>query len=542
MNNKVYIIVAVTLLFTVSSVAQSRNSGRVTRTADSNSSVSELSSDDVEDSAERSAVRTTWLANSPGANWFVTLQGGMGYLGTENFRKIAFMDNLSFNGGLVLGKWFSPVWGLGLHTSASRSQNYATPADIWFVGENYPWTGGGVSGPSRTYIKDPAIGLDILTKSKSKPYNNVSGAYLYPFTYYTLGLDMMVNLRNLCGVYNPNAVINPVIYGGLGYVHTLADAKSYMPGVNGIMERFGLQFNFNITRSIALNLTFEDMIVPEIFDRHAGGDLTQDHVISGLLGITINFGDNIFHKAGTKTQARPARAVRSSSGRASAVPKSRIIDDECEGSINCELNALVRNSDRRLWNPKVQPRKKQVFTNNYTLSDSDSDSDESDDDVVEPEPPAKTTKTVRKASNAKTTKTVRPDYDEDDEQNIGEIISNANQEVRAIDFSKPFELTPVFFERGSARVRASQLMSIAKAAVYLDINAHATLEIAAFADKDTGNPQINLVLSKQRAQAVSDIITGKFGIQRDRYTVTYYGDFVQPFPQNNKNRVVLFLK
>ena len=60
--------------------------------------------------------------------------------------------------------------------------------------------------------------------------------------------------------------------------------------------------------------------------------------------------------------------------------------------------------------------------------------------------------------------------------------------------------------------------------------------VTGYADKETGNPRLNLELSKQRAEKVKKaLIAG--GVSSDAVSVDYKGDTVQPFAENERNRV-----
>ncbi len=103
------------------------------------------------------------------------------------------------------------------------------------------------------------------------------------------------------------------------------------------------------------------------------------------------------------------------------------------------------------------------------------------------------------------------------------------------------ELTPVFFTLDSYIVRDNQLLSIANAAKYLINNPGSKLEIAAYADRNTGNPKYNMKLSENRVNAVAKVMIEKFGIAGDRLQLRFYGDTVQPFDENDWNRVAIFI-
>ena len=64
------------------------------------------------------------------------------------------------------------------------------------------------------------------------------------------------------------------------------------------------------------------------------------------------------------------------------------------------------------------------------------------------------------------------------------------------------------------------------------------ISISGYADKGTGNPKINQGYAKQRAEKVAKILQDR-GIAASRMTVESFGDTVQPFPENDKNRCVI---
>lgn len=64
------------------------------------------------------------------------------------------------------------------------------------------------------------------------------------------------------------------------------------------------------------------------------------------------------------------------------------------------------------------------------------------------------------------------------------------------------------------------------------------ISISGYADKGTGNPKINQGYAKQRADKVAKILQER-GIAASRMTVNSYGDTVQPFAENDKNRCVI---
>ncbi len=60
--------------------------------------------------------------------------------------------------------------------------------------------------------------------------------------------------------------------------------------------------------------------------------------------------------------------------------------------------------------------------------------------------------------------------------------------------------------------------------------------IKGYADKGTGNPYVNRKYAKQRAENIKKTLINKYGIDGKMIECMSYGDTVQPYPENDKNR------
>lgn len=65
-----------------------------------------------------------------------------------------------------------------------------------------------------------------------------------------------------------------------------------------------------------------------------------------------------------------------------------------------------------------------------------------------------------------------------------------------------------------------------------------TINVSGYADKGTGNPTLNVGYAQQRAEKVADMLKKK-GVPASQMVVKSYGDTVQPFADNDKNRCVI---
>lgn len=98
----------------------------------------------------------------------------------------------------------------------------------------------------------------------------------------------------------------------------------------------------------------------------------------------------------------------------------------------------------------------------------------------------------------------------------------------------------IFFPTNKATIdNDAQRQAIARAAEYLKANPTATVSLCGYADKTTGSEAFNMNLSAKRAQNVTKLLVNEYGVSRNRIKANWYGDTVQPFKQDNMNRLVV---
>ncbi len=99
----------------------------------------------------------------------------------------------------------------------------------------------------------------------------------------------------------------------------------------------------------------------------------------------------------------------------------------------------------------------------------------------------------------------------------GTITWNVFYKIRESDFNDP----------------DAQLNAIGQ---FLKDHRECKVTIKSYADVQTGNPKINMGYSKQRSEkAVKALVDA--GVDKSIITAEYFGDTVQPFAENDKNRV-----
>ena len=97
----------------------------------------------------------------------------------------------------------------------------------------------------------------------------------------------------------------------------------------------------------------------------------------------------------------------------------------------------------------------------------------------------------------------------------------------------------IFFEINKTVIRDSEAQKVKDIADYLNAHPAAKVMITGYADAGTGNDRINDRLAKGRADVVVKALKEKYGIAESRISFDSKGSRVQPFADNDSNRVYL---
>lgn len=96
----------------------------------------------------------------------------------------------------------------------------------------------------------------------------------------------------------------------------------------------------------------------------------------------------------------------------------------------------------------------------------------------------------------------------------------------------------VFFRLGRYQVRAAQQQAIQEIVTWAKANPKASISLVGYADKGTGSARVNQAISEHRVRSVKNALVRQ-GIDASRITIDAKGDTVQPFAENDLNRVVV---
>lgn len=98
--------------------------------------------------------------------------------------------------------------------------------------------------------------------------------------------------------------------------------------------------------------------------------------------------------------------------------------------------------------------------------------------------------------------------------------------------------TNIYFLINQSIIRDCEIGKLTRLISYLNEHPRAFIRLSGYADKETGNPTINMRLSRERAQVVSNYLISA-GIEEWRIRRFAKGDTVQPFDIPEDNRVCI---
>ncbi|MDR0834373.1 MAG: OmpA family protein [Candidatus Symbiothrix sp.] len=252
-------LMAVLLLSTMTVFAQKELAVANQYPGDDKALTEYLTAVEKQSNEKTSAIRTTWLADRPSSNWFISGQIGLGGVLSDGNTNISnpfkWFDNKDEafwhpTYGLAVGKWFSPVWGLRLSGSHGAAQSFDKK--------------------------------DALTTSEK---------------YIEVTADYLINLKNVFLPYNPKGLFNPVLYLGAGVIHTNEHGKHH-DGFFNLAEKAGLQLNFRLNDAFNIYLDGKVVLAPSDFDLNPYASvISSDLLPSASIGLTYNINFRHFIKA-----------------------------------------------------------------------------------------------------------------------------------------------------------------------------------------------------------------------------------------------------
>ena len=95
-----------------------------------------------------------------------------------------------------------------------------------------------------------------------------------------------------------------------------------------------------------------------------------------------------------------------------------------------------------------------------------------------------------------------------------------------------------FFDiRVTENIQASNVA--AEVANFMKTHDDVVITVVGYADRETGNPKLNVGYARERAERFRNDLIGRYGVDPARISVDSKGDRVQPFAENDLNRCVI---
>lgn len=301
-----------------------------------------------------------------------------------------------------------------------------------------------------------------------------------------IAADCVFDIRGFSGY--KYRIFNPYFFVGAGGMNAFNNGavKENLPDDNRYWEgsrfdyvlRAGLGADFNVSDLVAISLEFAENATSDKFNSKAGD--VFDHQMNLLLGLKFNFGQHSGNKADAIASALAAEEAAKYAAEMAAKAKA-----EAEAAEKAKREAQEK---------------------------------------AEAEARAKAE--AEAAALAAAAKAI-PTYEE--------LKAQAAEKALAADAANA-----VYFVIGTTNFVSNQTKKVNAIIDYLKANPQANVILCGFADKNTGNPDLNMKLSEGRQQKVSEMFE-KAGISSDRISGYWYGDTVQVSNQPSLNRVCIMV-
>ncbi len=118
---------------------------------------------------------------------------------------------------------------------------------------------------------------------------------------------------------------------------------------------------------------------------------------------------------------------------------------------------------------------------------------------------------------------------------VKEVVKGTGTKIKG----EPFTLASILFDTGKADPLNGQEIQFVNIAEYMKKYPEAKIRLEGYADKQTGNDELNLHLSMRRAMRIRSMLINSYGINEKQIETQGIGTNRQPYEENDWNRVVI---
>lgn len=307
--------------------------------------------------------------------------------------------------------------------------------------------------------------------------------------YAQLAADAKFDFINLFSKTYKAHVVNPYFFVGVGGQYRFKNGATadMLPSENLLADfkkfsyvwRGGLGIDFRINDKLGIELEYVENLTDDTFNSKKGDH--HDHQMDLLLGLNFTFG-----------QAKKAKAAAEAALAAEAAAKAAAAEEALR------LKAEQEAAAAKLAAEKAAAEKAAA-------------------EKLAAEKAAAERAAAEKAE--------------------AERLAKEQAHNDALVASK-VSANRVYFVIGKSNVTAAESWKVKNAIKQLKANENMEVVICGYADAETGNPDLNMGLSENRAKAVADYIVAA-GIAPERVKSYWYGDTKKVGNTPEKNRVVI---
>ena len=198
----------------------------------------------TEQNSTEVAAHRQAFSHEPGANYFLSLGGGVGAMFLKGNNTPSLFDRLSFTAAVAVGKWHNPY--------------YANRLKI-------------VGGEALTYLG---------TTPQVRNENYFLGAHY----------DFLFDVVNYFAPYKENRFFHLIPYVGVGYEYKFNNKINKINDAHALTANAGLQFSFRLARRVNLFLEGEATYNGLNLRNYEANGFSNAFRVSALAGLSFNIG------------------------------------------------------------------------------------------------------------------------------------------------------------------------------------------------------------------------------------------------------------
>ncbi len=479
-------------------------------------------------------IDTVFVQPKDSVKWFWTFGVGGGRLLAEDAMKLPFFKQMRPTISLATGRWITPVWGFRLDMTYGEARGFALWSEsnvegdpglsggYWYLGINYPCPAKkSAKDAFNTYLAAYDLDPDVRAYIKNTFFDldhprvatNGGHGYNYDFKYFTSMIEVLLNANNVFEKPDCNRFFTLIPYGGVGWAHTLKEKNR--SAVNSIAGKAGLIANFRIHKQLGLSLETNLLVVPEIFDRFAGDNETQDMLFGLMANITYRLGSACALRSTDPGYVRYLNnKINNLQAQLLAVPVP-VPCPEIPECVNVNITGIVKDNSGNLLEG----------ANVFILNSEDksvialkSDSEGKYSTIV-PCGASLVIKAVKGGYSDNCLSYIAPV-----EQTGKTVYRNVvDLKLEKFKLGQIFKVENIYYDFDKWNIRADAAVELNKVARFLKENPQIRVELGSHTDS-RGSDQYNEVLSQRRAESAVSYIYVEHGIDKDRITARGYGE------------------